>query len=185
MTQRLFMHPRKPSPCKIAEVADSSDDDTVAGRFAKRQACRLQAAVRASSSAGDSPRKSSSTTHFSGAVYRRATKHPRHNAELSPALPSSPRCASSVASDFQNAGAPFGDGSILNGTSTTTPSWDASSQPATCSPTSIREMSLADSATPAYRHRVASRPDGLPSSTTDFSQMRLLLPATARRPRPA
>ena len=27
VTQRLFMHPRKPRPCKIAEVADSSDDD--------------------------------------------------------------------------------------------------------------------------------------------------------------
>ena len=28
VTQRLFMHPGKPRPCKIAEVADSVDDDT-------------------------------------------------------------------------------------------------------------------------------------------------------------
>lgn len=28
VTQRLFMHPRKPRPCKIAETADSTDDDT-------------------------------------------------------------------------------------------------------------------------------------------------------------
>jgi LPS-assembly protein len=28
VTQRLFLHPRKPRPCKIAEVADSTDDDT-------------------------------------------------------------------------------------------------------------------------------------------------------------
>jgi LPS-assembly protein len=27
VTQRLFLHPRKPRPCKIAEVADSTDDD--------------------------------------------------------------------------------------------------------------------------------------------------------------
>ena len=28
VTQRLFLHPRKPRPCKIAEVADSTDDDS-------------------------------------------------------------------------------------------------------------------------------------------------------------
>lgn len=28
VTQRLFMHPRKPRPCKIAEVADATDDDS-------------------------------------------------------------------------------------------------------------------------------------------------------------
>jgi len=28
VSQRLFMHPRKPRPCKVAEVADSTDDET-------------------------------------------------------------------------------------------------------------------------------------------------------------
>jgi LPS-assembly protein len=28
VTQRLFLHPRKPRPCRIAELADSSDEDT-------------------------------------------------------------------------------------------------------------------------------------------------------------
>ena len=41
VTQRLFLHPRKPRPCKIAEVADSTDDigpdDTPNGRPAPPQ----------------------------------------------------------------------------------------------------------------------------------------------------
>ena len=46
VTQRLFLHPRKSRPCKIAEVADSTDDDTAPDDAPNGKAAPLRCSSR-------------------------------------------------------------------------------------------------------------------------------------------